>query len=157
MVAMRSPPIESGYRVWLRTASPCYQLVVRGSPESTRLPRQLDGVWRASTYAHARAPDWRTTATRLTAATSYWSALWISSGETANTVPDMTSDARPVNLAMVCCALPLTAITASSWISNGASSNPGNASRVPVNRRPNVAVRSEEHTSELQSLAYLVC
>src|SRR5260370_15126823 len=36
MVAMRSPPIESGYRVWLRTESPCYQLVVRGSPGSAR-------------------------------------------------------------------------------------------------------------------------
>ena len=102
--------------------------------------RVASGAYRASTYTHARAPDWRTTATRLTAGTSYWSAFSISPGVTVKTVPGITSEARPVNLAMVWCDFPLMAMTFWSSIVNETSSNPGNASLVPSSSRPNVAI-----------------
>jgi hypothetical protein len=44
------------------------------------------------------------------------SAFRISSAVTANTVPAITSSARPVNVAMVWCAVPLIATTALSSI-----------------------------------------
>jgi hypothetical protein len=55
-------------------------------------------------------------------------------------MPGIVSAARPVYWAMVCCALPLTAITAGLSIIRGETSKPTSASRVPVSSRPKVAV-----------------
>src|SRR5215813_1785725 len=55
------------------------------------------GACCASTYTQARLPELRTTETRRYAATSYLSALWISSGVRANTVPAIVSEGHPVN------------------------------------------------------------
>src|SRR5215470_763783 len=97
------------------------------------------GACCASTYTQARLPEPRTTETRRYAATSYLSALWISSGVRANTVPAIVSAARPVNLTIEWCFFPLSVTVASSSISTVVSAKPGSTSRSPDNRRPKVA------------------
>src|SRR5215467_13820032 len=97
------------------------------------------GPCSASTYTQARLPEPRTTETRRYAATSYLSALWISSGVRANTVPAIVSAARPVNLTIEWCFFPLSVTVASSSISTVVSAKPGSTSRSPDNRRPKVA------------------
>src|SRR5205823_9823190 len=48
-----------------------------------------------------------------------------------------------------------------SWegrlLAKSRSGQTGNADRIPERSKISVGMRSEEHTSELQSLAYLVC
>src|SRR5215470_7022113 len=97
------------------------------------------GACCASTYTQARLPEARTTETRRYAATSYLSALWISSGVRMNTVPAIVSEARPVNRTIEWCFFPLNDTVASSSISTVVSAKPGSTSRSPDNRRPNVA------------------
>src|SRR5262245_6083664 len=97
------------------------------------------GACCASTYTQAHLPEARTTETRRYAATSYLSALWISSGVRANTVPGIVSEARPVNLKIEWCFFPLSVTVASSLISTVVSAKPGSTSRSPDNRRPKVA------------------
>src|SRR5499425_764383 len=97
------------------------------------------GACCASTYTQARLPEARTTETRRYAATSYLSALWISSEVRANTVPVMVSEGRPVNLTIEWCFFPLNDTVASSSISTVVSAKPGSTSRSPDNRRPKVA------------------
>src|SRR5215813_12059201 len=108
-------------------------------PSPGREDQEPGGACSASTYTQARLPEPRTTETRRYAATSYLSALWISSGVTANTVPAIVSEARPVNLTIEWCFFPLNETVASSSISTVASAKPGSTSRSPDNRRPKVA------------------
>src|SRR5215813_3712351 len=77
-------------------------------PSPGREDQEPGGACCASTYAQARLPEARTTETRRYAATSYLSALWISSGVRANTVPAIVSEGRPVNRTIEWCFFPLT-------------------------------------------------
>src|SRR5215471_1091559 len=101
--------------------------------------QESGGACSASTYTQARLPEPRTTETRRYAATSYLSALWISSEVRANTVPAIVSEGRPVNLTIEWCFFPLNDTVASSSISTVVSAKPGSTSRSPDKRRPKVA------------------